>query len=355
MEGTHERCEQEEFQLQTAKAYFEKGLHHWTNTDLTNAMQEFSRSLEIREDVCGRKDLETAKCYLWVGTIHFLQQEWERSLDDFCRCFRIQYELTGQNFEACHVITNWINKTLDTSGVTNNNEKTLFWKKFMACIEAELKGDQLKDENKYEQAVENYRTAVKFEYHRRKLSPTTPGRPLADCGDLFYKIGRCYQLERKLERAVMEYRQALVVYLAKFGLNHRHTVITMEHMVDMIWEMGFQTAVAEDYVDSIPKSIRHEQQGDWMLDSNKDPDGALKEYEAALEIEGGPVGKTQVACAMLYYKIAKVYNKLKQPQQALWYFCRAVGIFESTLGSQHKYSVTTLKLLRESLKASTPV
>jgi len=346
MPGTEQRNEQEEFQLQMAKEYFEKGLNYWTGSELMNAMREFSRSLEIREDICGRKDSETAKCYLWVGTIYFLQEQYDRALDDFCRCYRIQYELSRNDDSACHVVTNWINKSLDAKGTKDSKEKDLYWKKLMKCIELEKKGDSLKKSGKYDRAIEAYRTVLQFEYLRRHLNPATPGRPLADCGDLYYKIGRCCQVDNNLDRAMMEYRQAFCVFMAKFGANHRHTMKAIDQMVEVAIDMGFQASAAEKYVEQIPKSVRHEQTADWMLETKKDPSGALNEYQSALEIEGGYVGKTQVACAMLYFKMGKAHQKLNQSQQALLYLCRAVGIFESILGLQHRNTTAAIKLMK---------
>lgn len=345
MHGTEERNEQEEFQLQMAKEYFEKGLNYWTDSDMDNAMREFSQSLEIREDMCGKKDPETAKCYLWVGTIHFLQDEFDRALDDFCRCFRIQLEMADGNKDSCHVVVNWINKSLDAKEM-EEKDKDVYWKKFMTCIEQDQKGDSLKDSGKYERAIESYRTAVKFEYLRRQLNPAIPGRPLADCADLYVKMGRCYESIGSLDRAMVEYRQALVIYHSKYGQNHRHTIKTTEQMVDLVLEMGYQSHMAEAYVESIPQSVRHEQTGDWLLDINKSPEGAIKEYEAALVSENGYLGKTQVACGTLYYKLGKAYHKWNKSQQAVMYWVRAAGIFESVLGAQHKETTAVMKLIR---------
>lgn len=346
MDGTEERNEQEEFQLQMAKEYFDTGLNYWTDSDLDNAMREFSQSLEIREDIRGRNDPETAKCYLWVGTIHFLQDEFDRALDDFYRCFRIQYEMADGNQDKCHVVSNWINKSLDAKGVKTEKEKDLYWKKFMTCIEQDQKGDSFKDSGKYDRAIDAYRTAVKFEYLRRHLNPAVPGRPLADCGDLYYKIGRCYHRQKNWDRAVVEYRQALVIFYSKYGQNHRHTIKIVERMVELILDMGYQESVATEYVESIPQSVRHEQTGDWLLDINKSPEAAIKEYEAALATENGYLGRTQVACAMLYYKLGKAHHKWNKSNQAVTYWVRAAGIFESVLGSQHKHTTSAMKMIR---------
>lgn len=343
VEGTHERNQQEEFQLQICKERFANGMDFWTDGNLDCAMREFSVSLEIREDICGRKDLETARSYLWKGTIHFLQEDYERALDDFYRCFRIQYEIKGMK-DGCHVVINWINKSVDALNLKQT--KALLWQKFMTCIEQEQKGDSYKGCQKYEKAIESYRSALEFEYQRRHLNPHTPGRPLSDCGDLYFKIGRCYQLNNDFGRAVMEYREAFSIYLAKFGCGHRHTAVTRGRIMEVFSEIGFHESVVEAFVERLPEAMRHEQSGDWNINVNKDIDGALNDYKAALEIEGQHVGMSQVACAVLQYKMAKIHILKQDIHSALFLACRAIGTLEAILGPQHKLTAAAVKLIK---------
>jgi hypothetical protein len=110
--------------------------------------------------------------------------------------------------------------------------------------------------------------------------------------------------------------------------------------------MGYQEDVVEVYVESIPVSMRHEKAGDWLLDINKSPEAAIKEYEVALTTEKGYLGRSQVACATLYYKLGKAYHKWNKPQQAVMYWVRAAGIFDAVLGGQHAQTRTAMKLIR---------
>jgi tetratricopeptide (TPR) repeat protein len=343
IDGTHERNQQEEFQLQISMERFDKGMDYWTDGNLDCSMREFSAALEIREDVCGRKDQDTAKSYLWKGTIHFLQEDYERALDDFYRCFRIQYEIKGSK-DGCHMVINWINKSVDALNL--NQTKALLWQKFMTCIEQEQEGDSLKSREKYERAIECYQSALQSEYLRRHLNPHTPGRPLSDCADIYFKMGRCHQLNKSFSRALVEYREAFSIYLAKFGASHRHTVITMEKIEDVFLEIGFEESVVEAFVLAIPQAMRHEQAGDWKMETNKDLDGALKDYEISLEIEGRTVGKSQVACAILQYKMANIHVQKNDLSKALFLACRAVGTLEDILGPQHKLTTAAVKLIR---------
>jgi tetratricopeptide (TPR) repeat protein len=343
MEGTQARNEQEAFQLQLSKECFDKGMDNWTDGKLDCALRDFSSSLEIREDICGRKDIETARNYLWKGTIHFLQEDYERALDDFYRCFRIQYEIKGSK-DGCHMVINWINKAVDALDLKQT--KALIWKKFMNCIELEQHGDSLKLNEDYDFAIQSYYSALHLEYMRRQLSPRTPGRSLSDCGDLHFKIGRCYQMANNWSRAMMEYREAFSIYLTNFGPCHRHTVLTSGRIVEVLLEMGFAESVVEAFVLDIPQAVRYEEAGDWKMSTNKDLKGALEDYEAALKIEGQYIGKIQVGSAILQYKIAKIHVEKKDISQALYSACRAVGALEDILGPEHELTASAVRLIK---------
>jgi len=341
-EGTKQRNEQEEFQIQICKERFEKGMDFWTDGNLDDALVEFTTSLEIREDICGRKDLETAKRYLWKGTIHFLQEEYERALDDFYRCFRIQYEIKGKE-EECHMAINWINKSVDA--LNFKQTKALLWQKFMTCIVHEQQGDSAKSSREYESAIKSYQSALHSEYARRHQSPSNRGRPLLDCADLHFKIGQCHHLNKDFARAVMEYREAYSIFLLAFGATHRHTVVSRGRIVEAFLEIGHEESMIEAYVERIQHAKRHELAGDWNIRTNQNIDAALKNYQASLEIEGEFVGKSQVSCAVLQYKMAKIYILKDDLRKALGLACRATGTLDEILGPDHELTIEAVKLI----------
>lgn len=348
--GTMERQDQEEFQLQIAQEAFDKGLALWIQSDFDSAMREFQRSLEIREDVCGRSDPGTAKCYQWVGTIFFHQEDYERALDNFSRCFRIQNEqlTSDKKSDARGIVASWINKALEAKGMSKSSEKALYWRNMMSCIEHEQRGDTRHKQEKYDRAIESYQTALQLEHSRRNMSSSTPSRPLVDAADLYYKIGRCNKSLGFCHRAMMAFRQAYGIY-STFGLDTRYTQQTYDHMVDAAFDMGFRYSVVSDYMQSIDTSIRNERTGDWMVE--RDCEQALKSYQAAIAIEENCVGMLQGTSALLYFKVGKVYNLLGDKDKALVYVCRALGIFELILGPQHRYTTSTIKLIRSMTKS----
>lgn len=343
--GTDQRNEQEEFEMQIAQESFDRGMQFWTDSKFDDSLRQFMRSLEIREDLRGRCDELTAKGYLWVATVYFHKKELDRALDHLSRAFRIQYEMAMGDSTKCQNTMHWINKVLSAKGVKSVEDKGLYWKKLMKCIEHEGKGDVWRQEGKFDWAIESFRAALHLEYSRRGMNPGTHGRQLVDAADIFVKIGKCYQLQKKHERAMMEFRQAYAIYLAWGGNNQRYALQTWDAMADATFGMGFRAAVIGDYLASMQASIRCEQAGDWMAES-KDYDNALQQYKSALELEGKVVGLVQCSVGMVHFKMGKVYKKLDKRQDALIHLCKAVGTFDRILGSDHKYTSTTMKLLQ---------
>lgn len=342
--GTDVRNEQQDFELHVAQESFDRAINHFTNSEFDAALREFLRSLAIREDLLGRCDELTAKSYLWVGTIHFHKNDFERALDNFSRAFRIQYEDSSDKSTKCKVVMNWINKTLAAKGMKSVQDKGVYWKKQIKCIEHEQRADKFRLEGQYTSAIESYRTALQLEYSRREMNPNSPGRPLADAADLFFKIGKCYQSQKQHARAMMEFRQAYAIYFSWGGSNQRYSLQTWDSMADVAFEMGFRAAVIGDYLDDMQQAIRCEQTGDWMLES-QDYDNALKQYKAALEYEEKVVGLVQCCHGMLHFKMGKVYRKMQKQHDALLHFSKAVGVFDRILGSQHRYTSMTVKAI----------
>ena len=334
--------EQKEFQLQLAKDCFEKGIAYWSDAEYDAAILEFRRALEIREDILGKYDEETAKSYLWVGSLHWHKSEYEKALDNFSRCFRIKLKLSGTK-EGCGIVTNWISKVLDAKNV---EDKDLYWKKLMSCIRHEANGDSHFDRGQLKEAIQEYRTAVQLEDRRRQTtSASRETRPLVDAADLHLKIARCYLEAAEYDRAVLELRLALCIYLAKFGRFQRYSAETYQEMGAAYKAKGWSDAAINDYLNILYDSIVHEKSGDMLLE-RKDSEAALNQYQQALRLEESGMGKLQLPSAFLYNKVAAIYTSRGKIDLALIHHCKALGIFEAYLGAHHLGTIATSKRIR---------
>jgi tetratricopeptide (TPR) repeat protein len=313
---------------------------HWSNIEYDLALTEFCRSLEIREDINGKYDDDTSKSYLWVGSVHWSKENHERALDCFCRAFRIRLAVTGSK-EHCGIVTNWISKVLEAKQV----DKDAYWKQIMSAVEREGKGDKLSEEGKFDRAILEYRAALQLEQRRRQSKSTVVTRPVVDAADLYVKIGRMYMALTQHDRALFEFRNALSIYLAKFGRHHRYTEETYDDIYAAAKEKGWVDSVVEEYLESLYDSIVFEKNGD-MLNEQRDYVGASREYEQALKLEEGGMGKLHLPSAALYSKLAKIYAGQGNKDQALYHCCIALGIYDAALGSHHRLTITTNKMIK---------
>jgi tetratricopeptide (TPR) repeat protein len=344
-QSSHVFEEQDEFQLQIAKECFENGITYWGNGEHDIAMIEFRRSLEINEEMYGRLSHETAKCYLWVGSIHWHKKEFDKALDHFCRSFRIRMQLAGFVKENCGIVVNWINRVIEAKEVKDAEKD---WRIIMQAIERERKGERRMAEGKYTAAIAEYRSVIQLELSRRGMKANTPGRPIADIADLHSKIAQVHVAEKDYVRAMMEYRQAMSIYTAAFGRDQQFTTQCYKDITAVGHSMGFRDETVTKYVESIHDCMVEEQYADSHMEG-KNYTEALKLYEGVMKREGSCIGMRLVQNALILAKMGRALRKMGQTDKAVMQLCKALGIFDEALGSQHRLTIGTMKVIRDTL------
>jgi tetratricopeptide (TPR) repeat protein len=336
--------EQTTFQLQLAQEAFDNGITYWGNEEFDLALSEFARALDIREDLMGKHHPDVAKSYLWVGSVYWHKKLYDMALDNFVRSFRIQLILMGGDKEQCGIVTTWIPKVLDAKHIQN---KEAYWKQLLSAMEHERKGDTLMKEGKIDQAILAYRSAIQLELRRCNMREPSLSRPLSDVADLEMKIALAHLAQDAFEKALVEYRKAVSAYVIKFGQYHCHTKKAYAELSKALQINGWTTKSIDEYLSSLHTSILHEQSAELHMEHN-DLEGALREYGACVMIEQASAGsRMQLPSAVLHTKVAKIYVKLGQRDNALKSYCKALGIYDSILGGNHRDTTKTIKSIRD--------
>jgi tetratricopeptide (TPR) repeat protein len=353
---------EEEFQRQIAEDAFDKGMEHWTSADMENALECFQNSLDLRESLFGTYHSDTAKSYLWVGAVQWNLGNHVKSLDTFCRSYRIKISLANGDPSECGIVNNWIKRVLDDAFDQGMLEdKTEYLTLFKSSITHERKGDLFAKEGRRSDAIDEYRSALTLEQLRRMclMKGASPSdatmttsfhlseSPLIDVADLQSKIGSMYALEGEHDRAMLQYRKALSIYMTKFGKTHPFTTATYKQIATICRKKGWSDCATNEYLAVIYTSILHEKTGD-MLADRKGYSSALREYQAALACEEScSVGKLQLPSANIYVKVAKIHlQHHNSPDLALPYYCRALGIYDMAFGSTNRDTASTAKAIR---------
>ena len=378
-EATLETAEQE-FQRQIAQDAFDKGIEYWTSTDMNLALTSFQQSLDIREAMYGTYHADTAKSYLWLGTTYWNLGNFVKSLDALCRSYRIRLFLSNGDPKQCSIVGNWINRVLEDAldlkkdGMDDVRARPHYWSMLENSISHEREGDRLADLGFFVKAIDEYKLALSLENARRRSivnakisrsdqpSESAPSQlsegAVADVADLHFRIATMQLAIRDYERSMLQYREALSIYLTKFGQTHPVTMKTYKRIAIVAGKTGWSRRAGTEYLGNLFDSILHEKTGD-MLADRKGYDAALNEYKAAIGLEEScSVGMMQLPCANMYVKVADIYALQKgNADAALPYYCRALGIYEFVLGSKHSDTILTTKSIKNllNMKVKDPV
>ena len=355
---------EEEFQRQIAQDAFDKGIEYWTSNSMDQALISFLQSLEIREALFGTYHAETAKSYLWIGTTYWNLGRCVKSLDALCRSYRIRLFLSNGDPKQCAIVGNWINRVLeDALDQAIVKDRAHYWSLLENSISHERAGDRLAELGFYSKALEEYQSALNLENSRRQCLTGSKSQQessilcsegaVPDVADLHFRVADMYLATRSYEKAMLQYREALSVYLTKFGQTHPFTMKTYNRIKFVANKTGWSDRASNEYLGNLYDSIVHEKTGD-MLNDRKGYDTALNEYKAAIGMEEAcSVGMMQLPSATMYVKVADIYAlHQKNVQDALPYYCRALGIFEFVLGSGHKTTIQTTKAIQNLLKGT---
>lgn len=333
--------DEREHQLLLAQECFDNGMSRWSDAEYDLAMPLFLRSLEIREDILGKLHDDTAKSYLWVGSIHWHRTEHEQALDNFSRCFRIRFYL-HECKSKCGIVCTWIEKVLDAVG----EDAPAYWQYLLSSIKHERKGDLCTNDRLFDNAIVEYQSALRFEFHRVGAVTSTRNRSLIDVADIHCKIAYALLALGSCERAMMEYRHALRTYFDTFGLHQASTKKKLQQMSTVGEILGFRKEAVNSYMGVLHDAIHLEKIADLHLD-NKEYAAALRKYDRVLQYEDQGMGHLQGYYGVICNKLAECHRRVGRTDEAMRLACTAFGIFSRVLGSNHQETLAILQKIHK--------
>lgn len=158
----------------------------------------------------------------------------------------------------------------------------------------------------------------------------------------YFSMGCAYHADEKYSQALVCLRRTLRIHL------YRQDQPSIKSTQDYItWCLMKKNELASDeqcvmYHTKLAEAVRHEQTGDELAEG-WDHDGALEEYNLAVEEEIDAIGTTHVDIADLYVKIADVLILNGNDDDAFTKYKQAVAIYKGAFGEDHPYTQTTLE------------
>ena len=239
-------------QIQIAKSFYEKGLDHWYSYEYDLALEEFTKTLLIRESVHGKYHLHTYKTYFSMGCALHGKGLYSKALLALRRSMRIATKKGDVNSQRA--TTNYIDWVLRKQQGDAVQQKVVeeYIETLKQSISYELNGDVHSTKGNHTVAAEEYRKSLAIEEQVSKLSVDNSGDSKSsasssqffDIADLYVKIAD--ELMRQLnsdsgpeergseddeEEAMDLYNKALEIYKDTFGEEHPYTKNTLQKMM----------------------------------------------------------------------------------------------------------------------------
>jgi tetratricopeptide (TPR) repeat protein len=215
-------------QLIAANDCFLRGLDLWEIAHYQESLQQFQKTLTIRENMegLGHNQEEIATTYFWIGQVHFMMDEYDPSLDAFRQTLRIRTTLIvlgdfhHEHESSIVVVHDWIKQVLIAKGMSDRyilSYSRALWN----SIAYELHGKELFQQERYEDAICVLRLAVALHRTCKDLEPS------CDEADMLGTIGGALVRmagQENLEMAIIEYRKAWTICENKLDEAHLDTL-----------------------------------------------------------------------------------------------------------------------------------
>jgi len=215
--------------LMVAEVQFSRGFDLlYKIHDNEAALQEFNKSLKIRETILGKDHRDTGKTYCFVGHTLREMRDFDNSLGQYRSALRILVALLGKNHSHTKDVISCVDDVLKAKGYPDGQVSD-----YLTCLltsmEHKRNGDELMESNggDFDLAIEAYKKALIVE------EIDVIGKYHPDTAEIYSKIGSCMARTGDLKKACVEYGNALSIYAVTLGSDHRDTKEALKHIQNL--------------------------------------------------------------------------------------------------------------------------
>ena len=211
----------DQVKLMIAEVQFSRGFDLLYKVhDNQGALNEFYKSLKIREDILGKDHRDTGKTYCFVGHALRENRDFDNALGQYRSALRILVALLGKGHNHTKDVISCVDDVLKAKGMPDEMVS-----KYLTCLltsmEHKRNGDELMETNggDTDLAIQAYKNALIVE-EIEKYHP--------DTAEIYSKIGYCLARDGDLKAACVEYGNALSIYAVTLGSEHKDTKETLK-------------------------------------------------------------------------------------------------------------------------------
>lgn len=188
--------------------------------DNESALVEFKKCLAIRENILGKDHRDTGKTYCFVGHALREKRDYDEAIGQYRSALRILVALLGKDHNHTKDVISCIDDVLKAKGMSDS-EAIEFRSTLLASMESKRNGDAYAEEGDYDKAIAEYKRALVVE-------SIPEGKHHPDTGDIYGQIANSMARQGELKKACVEYGNALAIYAVTLGGDHPDTQETLK-------------------------------------------------------------------------------------------------------------------------------
>lgn len=311
-----------------------RSLHHCKKGDafiesnmFREAVDEYEAARLIEEKSFGKYPLTASDIRKKLGLTFRSLKEYDRAILELRTALSINIFECGEDHQSIIVTLQDIRSVMEEKGYDFSSIN-----KYMNTVAFSVKheryGEHLLLEKKdFSGAIEEFQKSLGLEV-------SALGRYHLTQGGLFKAIGDAFLQNAIFDFAVVNYRNALVVYEPILGIEHDYAVSVLTLIGNAARGTGLNTDEVDQYRKIVSESIIVEKTAENLVKCGAESD-AIAAYRRVARREGSLIGKYHLSTAHLHGKIAEVLKNMGRYDSAIVSYRYILAINLKSLGMDH--------------------
>ena len=311
----------------TSLRHCEKGDALLESKKFREAVSEFEAARFIEEKSLGKYPLTAAYIHRKLGLAFQSLKEYDRAILELRTALSIHIFECGDDHKSVVSSLQDIRSVMGAKGYDFSSMN-----KYMNTVVFSVKHERfgehlLLEKNDYSGAIEEFQKSLGLEV-------SALGKYHLTQGGLFKAIGDAFLQKEVFDFAVVNYRNALVIYQRILGIEHGYTTSLLTSIGDAAHGIGLNTDQVDEYRKAVSESVTVEKTAENLINDDKEIE-AIAAYRKAVRKEGSLIGDFHVSTADLHWKIAKVLKNMGRYDSALVSYRYMLAINLRSLGTDH--------------------
>lgn len=214
---------QDQVSLMISEVQFSRGFDLLYKVhDNDAALSEFKKCLAIRETILGNDHRDTGKTYCFVAHALREKRDYDEAVGFYRRALRVLVTLLGKEHNHTMDVISCIDDVLKAKGL-NDQQAGQYLATLLKSMEFKNQADAALEEGNTAVAIGSYRKALMVEQ-------LPDGRNHPDTADIYSRIADSLARQGELKVASVEYGNALAIFAATLGGQHRDTLEALENI-----------------------------------------------------------------------------------------------------------------------------